>query len=121
MAFADLIAGADRVVQALLDGESIVYQPSLGPPVTVTGVFDENYVLDRDERGDPVAQSVRPAVFVRLSDLPEDDPPNPLDFNNPAAAPTPVPLVTIRDVDYRVVWRRTDSMGGVVLVLARTA
>ncbi len=105
MAFADLIEQADRDVQEHLGGEAVIYAPEAGAPVTVTGVFDEVYIL---AQGDPEAgvETINSAVFVRLADLPVDPE---LD----------TPTLTIRSVDYRVVNRKPDGLGGIVLVLRR--
>lgn len=71
----------------------------------VKGIFDEQYVL---AKGDAEAgvEARGPAVFFRLADLPDD----PEDDD---------PTLTIRGVDYRVVERRPDGMGGVVLALRK--
>lgn len=101
--FAELVAATDRVAQAKLGGETVTYTSPSGPPVDVTGIFDPSYVL---AKGDAQAgvEALGPAVFVRLEDLPaelEDD----------------EPTLTIRSVDYRVIERLPDGMGGVVLRL----
>lgn len=105
MAFADLVAAADRAAQLALGGELVTYAPQLGAPVQVTGIFDEVYVLAKGT-AEAGVEALGPAVFFRLSDLPidpEDD----------------EPTLTIRAVDYRVTERRTDGMGGIVLALRR--
>lgn len=108
MAFDDLVALADRAVQSTLGGETVTYRPSADVVITVVpfevvGVFDANYVLAKGT-AEAGVEATGPAVFFRLEDLPEyleDD----------------EPTLTIRDVDYRVLERRPDTMGGIVLVL----
>lgn len=106
MAFADLVADTDRAVQAALGGELVTYDPAgAGVPVQVTGIFDEQYVLAKGgaEAG---VETLGPAVFLLLADLPTD----PEDDE---------PTLTIRGVNYRVIERRPDGMGGVVLALRK--
>ena len=105
MAFADLIAGVDTAVFAALGGELITYAPAVGSPVTVTGIFDELYVLAKGS-AEAGVEALGPAVFVRIADLPVD----PEDDE---------PTLTIRGVDYGVIERRPDGMGGVVLALRK--
>lgn len=105
MAFADLVESVDRLTQTHLGGEPVVYTPEVGAPATVTGIFDEQYVLVQGtvEAG---TEALGPAVFFRLSDLPVDPE---LDQ----------PTITIRGVDYRVTERQPDGIGGIVLELRR--
>lgn len=107
MSFDELVADADRAVQAALGGETITYAPLVGAPADVVGMFDENYVL---VKGDAEAgvETIGPAVFVRLEDLPED--PRDADAD---------PTLTIRGVAYRATERRPDGVGGIVLALRR--
>ena len=104
MAFAELVAGADRAALARL-GEPVTYQPAgAGAAVEVTGIFDLVYVL---AKGDPEAgvETLGPAVFLRLEDLPAD----PEDDD---------PTLTIRGVTYRAIGRPRDGgLGGIVLEL----
>jgi hypothetical protein len=125
MSFRELVEQMDRAVMSVFgdpkpgEPEAIVYTPTVGPPVEVSGIFDENHALSRNERGDPVAATVRPVVFVQFEDLPVDAPLDPIDFANPTGPPAPVPRVTIRGLVYHVSWRLPDGMGGVMLVLSR--
>ncbi|NUB12544.1 hypothetical protein GAY28_07355 [Azospirillum brasilense] len=48
--------------------EEVLYRPSSGAPITVSGVFDEAYAEVADVDGQPVS-SVFPALGVRLSDF----------------------------------------------------
>lgn len=105
MAFADLVTAADRAAQVALGGELVTYAPEVGAPVEVTGIFDEQYVLAKGS-AEAGVETLGPAVFLRLEDLPED----PEDDE---------PTVTIRGVEYRVVERRPDGLGGIVLALQR--
>ena len=102
MGFTDLVAAADRAAQGLLGGVAVIYQPEVGEPVTVTGMFDECYVLV--ETGQASVEQTAPAVFLRLEDLPDD----PDDDE---------PILTIGDTDYLVRERKRDSLGGLMLVL----
>lgn len=108
MSFAALIAAADRAVLSHLGGVAIEYQPEGGVPVTVQGIFDPAHVL-ADQGGSGV-ETVRPAVWLRLADLPTD----PIETN---------PTIIVGGVRYNVLERRADGQvgGSVVLVLQRTA
>jgi hypothetical protein len=102
--FAELVESTDRAAQAHLGGESVTYQPAVGPAVPITGIFDLAYAL---AKGSPEAgvETLGPAVFLRLEDLPADP-----EEDEPA--------LTIRGVVYRVVERLPDGgMGGIVLAL----
>lgn len=103
MAFADLITAADRAVQHHLGGVVVSYQPDVGVAVEVTGIFDEAYIL---AKGDAEAgvEAAGPAVFFRLEDLPVD----PEDDE---------PLLRIGGREYRVIERRPDGLGGILLPL----
>jgi len=105
MAFADLVTRIDRAAQGFLGGSAVIYRSEFGAPVTVQGIFDASHVfVDEGEAG---VESYGPAVFVRLSDLPVDP---------SADADT---RVTIAGTEYRVIERKPDSMGGVMLRLHR--
>lgn len=112
MSFADLVAAADRIAMDAFgdkdeSGEPVqmTYAPAVGAPVPVTGIFDEQYVLAKGS-ADAGVETIGPAVFLRLEDLPVD----PEDDE---------PTLTIRGDDYRVTERRPDGMGGIVLALRR--
>lgn len=107
-AFDDLVEGVDRAALALLGGETITYTPDGGEPVEVTGIFDALYVLAKGSRAEAGVETLGPAVFFRLEDLPED--PQETEAE---------PVLTIRGVDYQVIERRPDGMGGIVLALRR--
>ncbi len=111
MSFSALVAAADRAAQAALGGETVTYTPTVGAPppaaVQVTGIFDEQYVLAKGS-AEAGVEALGPAVFLRLEDLPTD----PEDDE---------PAITIRSVDYRVIERRPDGIGGIVLALRRSA
>lgn len=100
MGFADQILAADRVAQSRLGGVSVIYQPTVGLPVTVQGMFDETYLL---------TDQLEQALFLRLEDLPvhpdDDD-----------------PLITIGDRQFKIRLRQPDGLGGIRLVIveART-
>lgn len=105
--FAALVELIDRSVLDVLGGEAVVYQPADDDPVEVTGVFDARYVL---AKGDPEAgvETLGPAVFLRLDDLPTDP-----ELDDP--------ILIIRALEYRVIERRTDGIGGIVLALRLVA
>ncbi len=103
MAFSDLVALVDRAAQAALGGELLTYTPEAVGPVEVTGIFDEQYVLAKGT-AEAGVETLGPAVFLRLEDLPTD----PEDDE---------PTLTIRGAVYRVTERRPDGMGGIVLAL----
>lgn len=102
--FKTLVEQVDRSVQANLGGVPVIYQPAIGAPVTVTGVFDSQFVLVEGTTGDAGVEALGPAVFLRLDDLPTDP-------------EVDTPTLTIASVIYRVVERRPDGFGGIVLVL----
>lgn len=83
----------------------ITYQPAVGPAVHVSGIFDEIYAL---AKGDPDAgvESLGPAVFLRLEDLPVDP-------------EVDDPTLIIAGVGYRVVERRPAGLGAIMLGLRR--
>lgn len=106
MSFAELVAAVDLAARTALGGEPVTYDPvGTSPPVVVTGIFDEQYVLAKGTAEAGVGV-LGPAVFLRLADLPT----NPEDDE---------PALTIRSVVYRVTERRPDGMGGIVLALRR--
>lgn len=107
MSFEDLVAQVDRAAQSLLGGEIVTYAPSVGSPVQVTGMFDEQYVLAKGDANAGV-ETLGPAVFFRLEDLPVD----PEDDE---------PTLTIRGNAYSVHERRPDGMGGIVLAVRRSS
>lgn len=119
MSFAEHIARLDRIaIDAFGDKdgngspEVITYTPEDGDPVsetpggeTLTGIFSELYELAHST-ADAGVDTLGPAVFFRLSDLPVD----PQDDE---------PTITIRGDDYAVTRREPDGMGGIVLGLRK--
>ncbi len=101
--FAALIALVDRLALDRLGGEPVIYAPESGAPVPITGIFDRLYVLAKGT-AEAGVETLGPAVFLRLEDLPVD----PEDDE---------PTLTIGGLDYRVVERRPDGIGGIVLAL----
>lgn len=71
MSFDALLANADRLTREQL-GESIVYTPGTGSPVTVDGVFDDAFVVAGMDVGEAGIATSGPAVFLTLTDLPSD-------------------------------------------------
>lgn len=101
--FEGLIAAADRLVIDKLGGSPVIYQPADGDAVEVSGVFDQLYVLAQGNAHAGV-ETLGPAVFLRLDDLPV----NPDDDD---------PTLTIGALTYRVIERKRDGIGGIVLAL----
>lgn len=83
----------------------VIYQPAVGPSVTIHGIFDALYVL---AKGDPEVgvEVVAPAVFLILADLPIDP-----EFDDPT--------LIISGVVYGVTERRPAGLGSIVLALRR--
>ena len=107
MAYSDLVEAADRAAMFALGGEVITYASSVstptGAPVQITGIFDSQFVLAKGD-GNAGVEATAPAVFFRFDDLPVDP-------------EIDEPTLTIRGIDYRVIERIPDDMGGIVLVL----
>lgn len=101
MAFADLLAVADRAIQTHLGGP-VVYESSSGAAATVRGVFDAAYV--RMDAGQPGVSTSGPAVFLTLADLPSD----------PGIDD---PVLTIDGSQYRAHEAKKDGKGGVLILL----
>jgi hypothetical protein len=103
-AFADLIAAVDVTVIEVLGGrEPVWYQPAIGDPVEVWGIFDAQYILvGEGERAG--VETVGPAVFLRLAELPVDP-------------EVDDPILGIGGLDYRVTERRTAGLGSTLLML----
>lgn len=83
----------------------IIYRPSDGAPVTVSGIFDASYVLARGDAESGV-EALVPAVFLKLADLPSDP-----EIDDP--------ILTIAGITYRVRERRPAGFGKIVLALRR--
>lgn len=85
----------------------VIYQPAVGAPVTINGIFDSVYVLSK---GDPEAgaEVLGPAVFLLLADLPQDP-----EFDDPT--------LIISSVVYSVTERRPAGLGAIVLALRRVS
>jgi hypothetical protein len=103
--FDELVAMTDRAIFDALGGEPVTYTPQSGPPATVTGMYDANFVLAKGGAHAGV-EAVGEAVFFRLSDLPADP-------------ETDTPTLTIRGNAYSVIERMPDGMGGIVLAVRR--
>lgn len=102
--FSELLQRVDLGVRGRL-GESIVYTPTVGSPITVEGVFDNAYVraLSANEPG---VMSSGPAVFLRLEDLPSDP-----------MADTGA-IITRGTTTYTAHEVKPDGFGGVLLLLS---
>lgn len=105
MSFAALMAAVDRAAQAALGGEELLYKTAAGATYEVTGLFSEQYVLAKGT-AEAGVEAVGPAVFFRLEDLPTDP-------------EVDDPTLTIGGVNYRVVERQPDGIGGITLVLRK--
>lgn len=107
MGFAANVGRVDRSARQILGGEEMLYKAGgVGPGVTVTGIFDAQYVLQARSGDDPGVCATAPAVFLQRADLPSDP-------------DTDEPTVTIGGVLYRVDHPETAGMGSVVLVLRK--
>ena len=107
MAFSDLVAAMDRVAHDVVGGVSVVYAPSVGSAVSVTGMFDEEYIDAESGRGR--VGTVTPSIVVRLEDLPDD----------PRLAR---PTLTREGVGYKLKGWSTDGVegGSIRLILRRS-
>jgi len=105
--FAAHVARLDRLTLAYLGSVEVTYVSSTpGGTFPVAGIFDDNYVLS--STGDSLAgvETVGPAVFILLADLPIDP-----ELDDPT--------LTIRGVTYRVTARPPAGMGSVLLILRK--
>lgn len=68
MGFLDSLANADFAVRDQL-GETVVYTPGSGPPVTVVAIFDALFRLVM-AGSEPGVESATPAIWFVSSDLP---------------------------------------------------
>lgn len=102
MTWLDLVLATGRAAQTHLGGQSVVYAPQTGSPVTVKGIFDAAWAdVSAGENG---VTSVGPRVFLQSVDLPTD----------PEAE---LPTLTISALTYSVREVRKDGEGGVYLFL----
>jgi hypothetical protein len=106
MGFASLIAVADRSASLVL-GESIVYTPSVGDPVTVNAIYDTRHMRVTPGSVSDRVTSFVPAVWVRIADLPGDP------GDDPGAT------ITAGGVVYRVKELVPDVCGGLLIYLLR--
>jgi hypothetical protein len=90
----------------------ITYQPAVGAPVTVRGIFDANYVLARGT-AEAGVETLGPAVFLILSDLPVDP-----EIDDPTVIISLDP-VSANNGPYRVHERRPAGLGAIVLALRK--
>jgi hypothetical protein len=104
MGFTDVV-GEMRAALNDTFGVETLYAPLVGAPITVTGVFKNDYL--RADAGEAGAQTTTPIVDYRLDDLPID----PDDDD---------PRITIAGIVYRVIEVQKDSRRGVRLLLHRT-
>lgn len=99
-----MVADADNATRDHLGGVDVVYQPAVGSPVTVKGLFDDLSVLT--DQGETGTEMLGPVVFLRLDELPvhpdSDD-----------------PTLTIEGKTFGVRGRLEDGLGGIRLLLVR--
>jgi len=103
--FGEHVQRMDRAAVEHLGGVEVTYQPADGPAVTVTGIFQVQYVL---AQGDAEAgvETLAPTLFVQVADLPAD----PMVDD---------PTLTIGGIVYRVIERQPDDAGAIKLVLGQ--
>jgi hypothetical protein len=104
MGFTDLLASADRAALQHL-GSTVRYAPKVGDPVEVRGIYDAAYL--KATVGQAGVSGSVPAVFLMLSDLPED----------PSSGNA---TITVDGASFKVREVQKDGQGGVVLQLTRT-
>ena len=98
MVFDDIAQNVIDAVNTAL-GKDITYTPSVGSPVSIKGIFDNQFV---DIEG---IVSVKPTLRISLADL--------------ASAPTKNDAVTISSVTYSILESRVDGFGGTTLILQK--
>lgn len=102
----DALANAMNGACVALLGTPQVYAPEGAPPVTVQGIFDNNYV-DAKASTEHGFTITAPAVFFRLSDLPtdprQDDP----------------TITASNGTQYTIKSAQPDSAGGILLMLTK--
>lgn len=106
MGFADNVARLDGHVQQRLGQEPVIYTPQGGPPVLVTGTFDDAFKLVTGMGSEAGVETSLPTVFLQLADLPVDPDGD-------------TPILTIRGVAYRVAERLPAGLGSIVLALRK--
>ncbi len=104
--FADLVALMDGTVQAVLGDGAVTYRPGVQgvDPVQVAGTFDASYKLVSSGGDEAGVETVTPAVFLQLADLPTD----PMIDS---------PTLVIRGLTYKVTGRHPDDFGSILLTL----
>lgn len=107
MSLEGLVADMDSAAISVL-GEStpVTYAPASGAPVLVSGIFDNPYELAQDAGAPAGVESLAPAVFLQLADLPTDP-------------EVDDPILTIKGVQYRVSERCPAGPGAIYLRLRK--
>ncbi len=105
MTFSQLVSNMDGACSALL-GAPLKYKPASGPEVEVPGIFDENYI-DVKASTEHGFNTVGPAAFFRLADLPTDP-----RLDDPTITAPNGKKYTVKAV-------MPDSMGAVVITLTK--
>jgi hypothetical protein len=80
-------------------GESIIYTPSVGSPISIQGIFEHAFV---DVEG---IVSLKATLRINLADL--------------SASPDKGDQVTVSGVVYRITESRVDAYGGTTLILQK--
>ncbi len=86
-------------------GQTVVYTPASGTPVTITGVFDKEATAIDLGGGMPAVSSVSPVLLIKLSDL--------------VAKPAKGDRVTVAGTNYRMIDSEEDGQGGSKLRLQK--
>jgi hypothetical protein len=110
MAFADLVASADRAALASLGGEPVVYAAEFCEPVTITGIFESNFPL-LTPYGFAGTERLGPSVFLLLADLPTN--PNTGVAPDKSDPDLDDATLTIRGHTYKIRERERDGLGGI--------
>lgn len=101
MAFSDM---TDRVLKTVTKtlGKSIEYQPASGSPVTLNGVFSEQFTQEDPGTG-LIVSTQQPNVLIRRGDL--------------SADPERDDQVEISGTTYNITDAQEDGEGGILLLL----
>ncbi len=83
----------------------VIYRPSVGPAVTVSGIFDNVYLRMQGPGDEAGVEGRVPTVFLRRAALPTD----PM---------VDEPILTIEGIDYRVEERR-PTLNSILLELRK--
>ncbi len=101
-----MVALMDGTVQAVLGDGAVTYRPGVQgvDRVQVAGPFDASYKLVSSGGDEAGVETVTPAVFIQIADLPTD----PMIDN---------PTLVIGGLTYKVTGRHPADFGSIVLTL----